>query len=144
MKKLIIIRGLPGSGKSYLVKEILFNLPPLLTACVCSNDKFWIDKFGRYKYSASFAKYAKDLCRGSAARAMYHGTEIVIIDNTNINISHMQPYLEMADEFDYEVEIREPQTLWAKDPQECAKRNVHGVPLEIIQSMAEGWQDIHL
>jgi NEDD4-binding protein 2 len=71
---------------------------------------------------------------------MAAGIERIIIDNTNTMLREMDPYLRLAERYDYEVYIHEPDTPWAKDVDECAKRNTHDVPKEAIERMQARWE----
>ena len=72
---------------------------------------------------------------------MKKGVPLIIIDNTNTQKWEARPYIILAQEFGYSVEIRETSTPWAKDAAELAKRNVHGVPLQSIEAMLARWED---
>jgi predicted kinase len=135
MKKLIIIRGLPGSGKSYLAKQLVGE------GIICSSDYFFTSSNGEYKFSYSHLGNAHSWCKNEVLRQMIFGTSPIVVDNTNVRKWELDPYIDMAKNLGYVWEIKEPQTSWAKDPNECFARNQHGVPLETILKQAEEWAD---
>ena len=48
MKKLFLVRGLPGSGKSTFAKALVGS-----DFLVCEADKFFYDKEGNYNFDAT-------------------------------------------------------------------------------------------
>jgi predicted kinase len=146
MRKLCIIRGLPGSGKSCLAKvikqeaSITYDTQPV----ICSTDNFWDKETGTYNYRPHLLDIAHGWCRGIVCDEMLHQRELIILDNTNTTFKEIAPYLELAAAFGYDVDIFEPTNPWSKDPNECVKRCTHNVPLTIIQKMAERWENISI
>jgi predicted kinase len=130
-KKLVLIQGLPGSGKSTLAEKIAKD----------SNGKiFTTDEFfmvdGEYRFEYKFISAAHKWNMGRAAQAMFLGEPLIVVPNTNLQDWELLPYVEVATDAGYEVEILEPKTKWKNDVQECANRNTHGVPLATIEKMA--------
>jgi predicted kinase len=66
---------------------------------------------------------------------------VIIIDNTNITFNEMRPYIKLAVQYDYEVEVQEPTTWWKSNVDECSRRNTHNVPYGTIQKMLARWED---
>ena len=145
MKLLIIIRGLPGSGKTHLAKEIAqMYSKNTRDVYLASTDKFWATWDDSYNFQLKYIDLAHKWNQGVVAKCMFDQYGVIIVDNTNITFEEIAPYLDMAARFGYTVEVREPQTEWAKDVQECHKRSVHKVPLETIEKMAARWEDISI
>lgn len=132
--RLILMRGLPGSGKSSLAKQFVQSGDIIL-----STDDFFVVN-GVFTYDGSLIKDAHTWNQGRARAAMMAGIETVIIDNTFMEAWEMTPYVRMAQDLGYEVEIHEPDTWWRYDPAECARRTVHGVPEIVIRGMQRLWQ----
>lgn len=127
-KKLILMRGLPGSGKSTKAKELSEG------GVVYSTDDFFMVG-DQYKFDPNkLGKYHNDnLARTEAA--MQQGITPVVVDNTNVAAYEMKRYVLLADKYGYKVEFARPETDWAWDAEELAKRNTHGVPQEKIEQM---------
>jgi len=142
MKRLYIIRGLPGSGKSHAVKEIVDQARNYYQqgVVVCSADDFFMVN-GEYQFNPMKIAQAHMHCQVKALNAMAEGTELVIIDNTNTQKWEFKLYEEMADIFDYQVGYKMIGTLDSASVQLYAERNIHGVPLEAIQRMAERFEE---
>lgn len=125
MKKLIICRGIPGSGKSTWAKAQEGAL------VYSTDDYFMVD--GEYKFVGKLLPAAHAWNLDRAKRAMLDDAELVIIDNTNTMTWHFQKYLDLAAEYGYEVEEK----IFECDPDVAHARCSHGVPLDGIKRMAE-------
>lgn len=73
-------------------------------------------------------------------KAAQKGVDTIIIDNTNIKHWEMRAYARIAQDNGYEVEFVESNSPWARDAMECARRNRHGVPLDKIIQMLQGYE----
>nr|XP_025964654.1 NEDD4-binding protein 2-like 2 [Dromaius novaehollandiae]XP_025964655.1 NEDD4-binding protein 2-like 2 [Dromaius novaehollandiae] len=135
-KLLLLLRGLPGSGKSTLSR---FLLGQNYDGIVFSTDDYFRQQ-DRYTYNAAQLGDAHDWNQKRAKQAMEQGKSPIIIDNTNTQAWEMKPYVEMALEKGYRVEFREPDTWWKFDPKELEKRNKHGVTREKIAQMLERYE----
>ncbi|KAM4702490.1 NEDD4-binding protein 2-like 2 [Discoglossus pictus] len=135
-KKLVLLRGLPGSGKTTLARNILEQCR---NGIVFSTDDYFCQKEG-YTYDVKLLGDAHIWNQNRARRAMDDGKCPVIIDNTNTQSWEMKPYVQMAMERGYIVDFLEPDTWWKLDPLELEKRNKHGVPREKISQMLERYE----
>ncbi|XP_054066119.1 uncharacterized protein LOC128913098 isoform X2 [Rissa tridactyla] len=135
-KWLLILRGLPGSGKSTLSRILLGQSRD---GMVFSTDDYFRQQDG-YTYNAAQLGDAHEWNQKRAKQAMEQGKSPVIIDNTNTQAWEMKPYVEVALEKGYRVEFHEPDTWWKFDPEELEKRNKHGVTREKIAQMLERYE----
>ncbi|XP_075276352.1 uncharacterized protein LOC104332702 isoform X3 [Opisthocomus hoazin] len=135
-KWLLILRGLPGSGKSTLSRILLSQSRD---GIILSTDDYFRQQDG-YTYNAAQLGDAHDWNQKRAKQAMEQGKSPVIIDNTNTQAWEMKPYVEVALERGYRVEFHEPDTWWKFDPEELEKRNKHGVTREKIAQMLERYE----
>lgn len=131
--KVVILRGLPGSGKSTWVKN---NLP---NAFICSADHFFENSLGEYNFNPSKLSEAHGQCMWNFIAALTDKLPLVVVDNTNVTKIEIAPYLSVAQAFGYDVEII------CIDPKlslkELSERNVHGVPYKSLQSMESRWEN---
>jgi predicted kinase len=120
--QLILIRGLPGSGKSTRARAL----------AIVGFDHFEADMFfereGKYLYDASRIREAHSWCQSMTRRALASGKRVVV-SNTFTRLKEMEPYWSMAER----VRVVEAKGAWG---------NVHGVPAERVRKMAERWEPL--
>ncbi|NXH16314.1 N4BP2 protein, partial [Bucco capensis] len=133
---LVLLRGVPGSGKSYLARNLLEDNPG---GIILSTDDYFY-KHGQYHYDPSCLGEAHDWNRKRAKEAFEMRISPIIIDNTNIQAWEMKPYVTLAQQFKYKVMFREPDTWWKFKPKELERRNIHGVSKEKIKRMLEQYE----
>jgi predicted kinase len=130
--KVIIMRGLPGAGKSTYIKKHYPN------AVVCSADKYFLNEQGEYNFNPLFIGAAHRHCLRMFLYNVALKEECIIVDNTNITTIEWIPYYRIAEAMDYSCEIIEVNV----DPKVCVERNIHGVPELTISKMASKWETI--
>ncbi|XP_039920097.1 NEDD4-binding protein 2 [Hirundo rustica] len=133
---LVLLRGVPGSGKSYLARNLLEDNPG---GIILSTDDYFY-KHGQYHYDPDCLGEAHDWNRKRAKEAFERRISPIIIDNTNIQAWEMKPYVALAQQFKYKVMFREPDTWWKFNPKELERRNIHGVSKEKIKRMLERYE----
>nr|XP_042123661.1 NEDD4-binding protein 2-like 1 isoform X3 [Peromyscus maniculatus bairdii] len=116
-KHLYLLRGLPGSGKTTLARQLQRDFP---RALIFSTDDFFFREDGAYEFNPDFLEEAHEWNQKRARKAMQNGISPIIIDNTNLHAWEMKPYAVMALENNYEVIFREPDTRWKFNVQELA------------------------
>jgi predicted kinase len=120
-KQLILLRGLPGAGKSTLAKVFGVNH--------IEADMFFIDKAtGEYKFDASQLKTAHEWCLSQTHLSMHYGVEIVVVSNTFTQEWEMKRYYELAERNGYMVH-----SVIVENRHGGV--NQHGVPVEKIEQM---------
>ncbi|XP_007105513.2 NEDD4-binding protein 2-like 2 isoform X1 [Physeter macrocephalus] len=135
-KLLILLRGLPGSGKTTLSRILLGQSRD---GIVFSTDDYFHHQDG-YRYNVNQLGDAHDWNQNRAKQAINQGRSPVIIDNTNTQAWEMKPYVEMAIGKGYRIEFHEPETWWKFDPEELEKRNKHGVSRKKIAQMLDRYE----
>uniref|UniRef100_F1KV99 NEDD4-binding protein n=1 Tax=Ascaris suum TaxID=6253 RepID=F1KV99_ASCSU len=136
---LLLMRGVPGSGKSYLARELLAGT----NGVVHSTDNYFVEN-GVYTFDANKLQEFHLRNLKEAKNAMSNGIKPIIIDNTNIYARHMQAYITQAVKFLYEVYFVEPQTEWKMKAAECARRNTHSIAVEKISYLLETFEAVSL
>ena len=121
MKQLMLIRGLPGSGKSTAAK--LFD-----KALHFEADMYFLDSDGNYQFDASKIKNAHNWCRDSVMDAMKEGHPIVVVSNTFTQEWEMEVYYLLAEELGYRVI-----SMIVENRHDG--KNIHGCPDDKIEQM---------
>jgi predicted kinase len=160
-KVLVIMRGLPWTGKSYTAKQLAGE-----NGLVFSTDEYWYkincpEKPDEYSFLATKLKEAHLWNQTRAFEAMDRGHPLVIIDNTNTTGSEAKCYVEHGLKCGYEIQIQEPTSpRWCaiRDLLRCKKQNkdelrmyaailaegskqTHSVPKYIIEKMMWRWEN---
>lgn len=125
MTKLVLIRGLPGSGKSTYAKTLDF--------VHYEADQFFELDWGEYKFDARMIKIAHEWCYSKTVRALRRGHDVVV-SNTFTQLWELNKYLEIPSIVDgVEIEIVEMKSQYG---------NVHGVPEDTLAKMKARWEDV--
>ena len=133
MSKLIIMMGLPESGKSTLAAEMADRLD----AVICSADDFFVWWCrGKYRFDYKLCDEAHKNCQDRALYGLAMNRNVVV-DNTNTKMADIFRYNRIAKTYGVPAYLLEPQTSWRYDVLECYSRNTHNVPLSVISSMYE-------
>lgn len=122
--ELVLIRGLPGSGKSTMARAMR------TTHEHYEADMFFTDEDG-YNYDRDKIKEAHEWCQHEAFNALANGKSVVV-SNTFTRRFEMEPYFEIAKIFGIEPRIIEATGNY---------QNVHGVPTEVVEKMRQRWEE---
>lgn len=131
--KLIVLRGIPGSGKSTWVRKHCEGGDWV----VCSADDFFVGTDGVYRFDASKLAQAHQACRFRFGGAIAGGAPSIVVDNTNTKLWEFQYYLDLAQNAGYDIEV----VRLVVDVDVCVSRGVHGVPREAVERMADRFED---
>jgi len=140
-KMMVLMRGLPGSGKSTVARDLAAAAEENgLRAIICSADDYFMED-GHYVYKPGEQGRAHVFCQASVDRSLANGYDLVIVDNTNIKKEHMRYYAELAKLYKYSVSTR---PVGGRGPSEVEcyfQRQAHGVPRETLERMARDYED---
>lgn len=129
---LILVRGLPGSGKSTIARVLDLSTYE-------ADDYFaFFSHDGVYAFDPSLLPQAHADCQRRTRDALEHGLSCVV-SNTFAQRWEMQPYIEMAEELGARLTVLSLFDGGCTDA-ELAARNKHGVPVETITAMRERWE----
>lgn len=141
-KKLIIISGLPASGKSTLARSLAperaicttDDMPSLYTRVEGEPPVFNGGKLN--EEGVPLIVVAHQLNQQKAKKLMENGEEVVVVPNTNTQRWEFEPYLKMAQVHGYEMERIDLFDAGLSD-EDLASRNVNGVTADVIARMRE-------
>jgi predicted kinase len=127
-KVLIIVRGIPGCGKSTFAK--------LLGVAICTTDDFFTDKDGKYTWVGAKVGFAHLWCQSKCKKYMSEGISPVIVANTATTKKELKPYYDLAIGYGYKV-------FSVIVENRHGGKNIHNVPEENVKAMIERF-DIQL
>lgn len=133
-RRVVILSGVSGSGKSTRVRELLEGARG--DSCVVSADAFFVGADGVYRYDAAKQGEAHRVCEDAFLEALRSGVELVIVDNTATRFFEVARYAVAARLLGYAVEVVTIETM-PRDLMLVARRNAHGVPLSVIEAQAK-------
>lgn len=136
----IILRGLPGSGKSSLAKQILEDtVKGDAKNHIISADNFFI-RGEKYVYDPAKISEAHQYANTTFCQFASEGKSPLIVDNTHRQYWEMYHYLSVAIQYDYHIELMEPATPWKFNASKLSQKNTHGVPLNKIEKMRDDYE----
>lgn len=145
MKTLIIMRGLPWTGKSYRAKELAGE-----TGVIFSTDEYWHtqvkpERPEEYSFDRRLLPTAHKWNQLRAQDAINWSKPLIIIDNTNTTAAEAKPYVEYGYINDYEIRIEEPTSpQWlAIRPLLANKKSCKKELREWAAKLAKGSQETH-
>lgn len=127
MKRCIIMRGLPNSGKTTLTAK----LAPVLDAIVCSADHWFYTSDGRYDFVPEELPDAHKHCRTNFRGVLKAGKN-VIVDNTNLTAAEIAWYYSEAEDAGYDVEIRNVEATFEEILTRTSDKDI---PLNVLARM---------
>ena len=126
--QLILIRGIPGSGKSTYAKKLMKEMQNVKHY---EADMFF-EKDGEYKFDPSKLKQAHEWCQAMTYNSLRR-KQNVIVSNTFTTLRELEPYLEMVDAVPG-VEVKVITVIGNFG-------SIHDVPKEALDRMKARWQD---
>lgn len=94
-KSLIILRGLPGAGKSLLAEALEIK-------AVCCADDYFIHG-GEYLWKVEQLYDAHEWCESKCRRFMKKQVGKIIVANTFTSARELKPYQDLARQFGYTI-----------------------------------------
>ncbi len=132
MNNLILLRGLPGSGKT--------TLATLLSESekypVFSIDAYFTnEKTGVYNFEFDKNHLAYKQCEEQTRAAMQSGKEKIFVDNTFTLEWELEPYFKLASEYKYQIHIVTVENRHGN-------KSTHNIMKEQIEKMAAKYKVI--
>jgi len=124
-KRVIILRGISGAGKSTYTSR---HFPG---AMVCSADQYFISPDGNYKFDPKKLGSAHGSCKRKFKKALEALEPLVVVDNTNLRRADYKDYVRLAKDHGYEVYQVVLRTQY---------KNVHGVPESTLERMKKNFE----
>jgi predicted kinase len=124
----VLLRGLPGSGKSSFAKHMWSDF------VICEADQFFYDPGGNYNFDPSKLRDAHKYCRDKVETFMSDNEKNsqfypeIVVSNTFTREWEMDEYFKLAKKYNYQVV-----SLIVENRH--GNKNVHGVPDSKIEEM---------
>lgn len=123
MSKLIIIRGVPGAGKSTKAKQIAESSSE--QHIILEADMYWYKERGFYDFDFEHIARAHRWCLDTTKILLRNGHN-VIVANTFTTMKEMNQYISFACELDIPIEVITLTTEFG---------SIHGVPDSVMDKM---------
>lgn len=133
---MIIIRGASGSGKSAIARHIISQYG---VGKVYETDDFWCQA-GSYVFEPSQLGTAHKWNQDRVRAACMTEDELIVVSNTNMTRWELNPYLQMAREFGYEIDVIRTPGPWETD--KLFERNVHNVPMASLEKQIRKYEPV--
>lgn len=96
-KTLVLLRGLPGAGKSTFANYIWES------KAIFEADKYFYDDKGNYKWDGNLLDQAHKWCQEGVENAMIENYGEIVVSNTLTMNKDIEPYMELAKKYGYHV-----------------------------------------
>jgi predicted kinase len=130
--RLVVLRGIPGAGKSTFVRKHLSA-----DALIASADDGMVEGEGedaKYVFSPKKLPEAHGACLRKVINALRgHAFPNIVVDNTSTSIAEVAPYVAVGQAYGAEVIV----ITLRIDPAIAGPRNTHGVPQAGVDRMAK-------
>ena len=119
LNKLVIIRGIPGSGKTTLAKESYYDF------VLCEADQYFETENG-YEYDRNKIKDAHAFCLDKVKQNLEKGKDVVVA-NTFVKLWEIEPYLKLGNPTKVGETIGEYESI-------------HNVPKDVVERMKKQFE----
>ena len=126
--QLILVRGIPGSGKSTKAKSMLASNPNRVHL---EADMFF-EASGEYKFDPTLLSTAHDWCYSNTVFNLLSGKDVVVT-NTFTKTWEMESYLAAGQRLGCDITIIEMKSEYG---------SIHGVPEAKLRQMKARWEKL--
>ncbi|MDB4806904.1 ATP-binding protein [Pseudomonadales bacterium] len=120
--ELILIRGLPGSGKSTMARK--------LNGHKHFEADMYFEKNGAYVFEAEKLQCAHDWCYEGVSKAL-RAEHKVVVSNTFVQLWELNPYVRLASSLGVSYQVVHAVGSW---------KSIHNVPVGTLDRMPTRWE----
>lgn len=134
--KLVLLKGLPASGKSTEAKRLVdsgqyvrVNRDTIREMLLCPRDD------GQKAFNGKVEKIVTKISQDSVRSIMESGKFHIVVDECNLNVKYMDKWAKIANEYNYTVDVRG----MGVSIEECIRRDANRTPNvgeRVIKQMA--------
>lgn len=139
----VIMRGLPGSGKSYLSSHCIENATDPSKVSIISADQYF--NYGQqgseYHFNPVVAYKAHQRCISRFLDALLSNTRVVIIDNTNSQQWEYTIYSYLCEVLNIPFHIIEIPCPSSSIAERFRNRNQHNLQAPAVNRMLQRWEE---
>ena len=132
--RVIILRGIPGSGKSHISKHCSEK-----SLAICSADSYFT-KAESYDFKKSCLPEAHIQCCDDFLQAIVDGKEFIVIDNTNSMLWEYEVYIYVCELLRIRYHILEIPHPNKHVISGYCSRNLHKIDMISIKSFTDHWE----
>ena len=136
--KVVVLRGLPGSGKSHLSRNCSESLENKAT--ICSADDYFTQS-DHYNFVQGSLPEAHSQCYENFLQALIDGKKLVVIDNTNSMLWEYRNYTYLCKLLDIQCHVLEIPHPNQQVVSGYCDRNQHKVDMASIASYTKRWEE---
>lgn len=122
--ELVLIRGLPGSGKSTMAR--------VMSGYKHFEADMYFERNGRYCFEGQKLQRAHDWCYDGVCKALKAGHKVVV-SNTFVQLWELRRYVSLASSLDISYQVVHALGSW---------ESIHDVPESTVESMRDRWETI--
>ena len=122
---LMLVIGLPGSGKSTFAKTVP-------NASHYEADMFFVDENGNYNFDRTKLKQAHEWCQRMTSRDLMNGKNVVV-SNTGLQQWEREAYYKIAQKCGAKIKVKVMTENYG---------NIHNVPQEALDMMKKRFQPL--
>lgn len=130
MTKLVLVRGLPGSGKTTFAEKIT-QVQPDDRYVRLEADMYFVDHKGNYNWHKNGIMHAHMWCQDTT-RILLNNRQSVVVSNTFTTLKEMQPYIDHANLLDIDVTVYRMTKNYG---------SIHNVPEDVIKKMSDRFEN---
>ena len=136
----VVLRGLPGSGKSFLSRNCSEISTDSSQVVVCAADEYFTEG-DSYRFNPNNLPKAHSFCLSRFLSALTEGKQIIIIDNTNSRLWEYRIYTHLCDILGLSYHILEVPCPNAAIADMYCARNVHNIDSPVASKIFNHWEE---